>query len=80
MLPILAQCFGIPDDYPLILSLRLGDFELFIGCLEKLCPVFFALDHTHNTRWISVFVNELKLLNVKHSKLFEEWTIFWCWL
>ena len=43
-----------------------------LKCLEKLCPVFFALDHTHYARWISVFVNELKLLKVKVSKLFEE--------
>ena len=55
-----------------ILSLRTGDFRLFIGCLERFCPIFFAIDHTNYARWISVFVKELKLLKVKDITLFNE--------
>ena len=41
-------------------SLREVDFILFIACLDKLCSIFVALDHTHYARWVAVFVNDLE--------------------
>ena len=49
------------------------NFELFIATLEKLCPIVFALDHVHYSRWLPVFVHELKLLKVAEDPdLFEK--------
>ena len=36
-------------------SLREASFDLFITSLEQLCPLLFALDHIHYSRWIPVF-------------------------
>lgn len=33
---------------------REGNFELYVGALERFMPFFFALDHTHYSRWASV--------------------------
>lgn len=57
----------------LIISLREANFTLFISALDKLCPLFFSLDHVHYARWISVFVHDLiKMLKVKNEGLFEQ--------
>lgn len=55
-----------------IRSLRESNFKLFVGSLDKFCPMFFSLDHTHYARWVSVFVNDLMLLKNKDIVLFEE--------
>ena len=56
----------------LIKSIRVADFDLFTAVLEEACPLIFALDHTHYSRWVPVFVHELKLLKVSDPDLYEE--------
>ena len=34
-------------------SLREGDFDLYVQVLDELCPWFFAVDHTHDARWVA---------------------------
>ncbi len=53
-------------------SLRLGDFELFLACLEKIAPWMFALDHVHYARWLPFFISDLKVLRIKHPKVYQE--------
>ena len=55
----------------LVKSHRKVNFELFIATLEKLCPIVFALDHVHYSRWLPVFVHELKL-KVADPDMFEK--------
>lgn len=52
-------------------SLREANFDLFLSSLEKLCPLFFALDHVHYARWVPVFIHDLKLLKTKDPELFN---------
>ena len=35
-------------------SVRMGNFEMFISCLEQIAPLIFSLDHTHYARWLPV--------------------------
>ena len=53
-------------------SIQLHDFEMFLSCLEQIAPWMFAMDHVHYARWLSVFINDLKLLPVKHPDVFAE--------
>ena len=74
--PMFKYLLGILDHIMnvnlLVKSQREANFELFIATLEKLCPIMFALDHTHYSRWLPVFVHELKLLKITDPKLFEK--------
>ena len=45
--------------FMLIKSLRLGYFSLFCSCLRDILPWFFALDRTHYSRWMSVFLEDI---------------------
>ena len=53
----------------LIRSFRESNFTLFISTLEALTPLFFALDHIHYSRWVSVFIYDLKTLPEKFPQL-----------
>ena len=48
----------------LVRSIREASIDLFVASLKQLCPLLFALDHIHYSRWILVFILDLKLLNV----------------
>ena len=48
----------------LVRSIREASFDLFVASLKQLCPLLFALHHIHYSRWIPVFILDLKLLNV----------------
>ena len=54
-----------------IKSLRMGDFETFLECLKALIPWFFALDHTHYSRWLSIFVQDLSSLEANHKETYD---------
>ena len=56
----------------LVRSLRQSNLLLFISTLQHLAPVFFILDHTHYSRWISVFIQDLLCLPEKNPTLFPE--------
>lgn len=58
--------------FMLVRSLREGDFHMFVRSLEDIAPWMFALDHVHYARWLPVFINDLKLLPVKHPSIYEE--------
>ena len=40
-------------------SIRLGDFDLYISCLQKIMHLFFALDHQNYSRWLTVHINDI---------------------
>ena len=43
-------------------SLREGNFHLYLSSLSALAPCFFALDHTHYSRWLPVHVRDMVTL------------------
>ena len=45
---------------------------MFLVSLEQIVPWMFAFDHTHYARWMSIFINDLKLLPSRHSTIYEE--------
>ena len=50
-------------------SLREGTFRLYIDSLTKLLPWFFALDHTHYSRWLPIHVRDMASLKMKHPDI-----------
>ena len=56
----------------LVRSWREADIDLLTVSLEKIVPLFFALDHIHYARWLSVFLEDLKLLRVAMPSLYQE--------
>ena len=43
-------------------AIRERNFNLYISCLEKLAPLFFALDATNYSRWLPIHIRDLKSL------------------
>ena len=41
---------------------REKNFPLYIAVLEKLAPLFFALDHVNYARWVPVHIRDMKAL------------------
>lgn len=55
-----------------IRSLRLGDFSLYVECLQKLSPWFFVCDQTNYARWIPVHIRDMLLLKDLHPQIHQE--------
>lgn len=55
-----------------ILSVREGDFNLYIVTLVQLIPWLFLLDHTHYARWLPVHVRDLRELPKRHPDVYEK--------
>ena len=57
-------------------SIREGDFEMYIyiTCLENIAPWMFSLDHVPYSRWLPVFIQNLKDLHVKHYDVYKEFS------
>ena len=53
-------------------SLRISNYKMFLSCLEHVVPCMFAIDHIHFSRWLPVFINDLKLLPMKHASIYKE--------
>ena len=53
-------------------SIREGDFSLYVQCLRKLLKWFFALDHIHYARWLTVHVFDLISLPITYPDVHEE--------
>ena len=55
---------------------RTRQFQLFAETLEVLVPWFFALDHVNYSRWLPVFINDMKSLpeDVK-DELQKNWVV-----
>ena len=56
----------------LVRSFREANIDLFIVALELIIPLFFVLGHIHYARWLSVFLEDLKLLHSKMPALYKE--------
>jgi hypothetical protein len=52
-------------------SLRSGSHDLYVSSLLKLVPWFFALDHTHYARWISVHIRDMQALPHMHPSIHD---------
>ena len=55
-----------------IKSLRTFNVPMFIGCLEKIAPWMFAMDHTNYARWLPIFIHDLKSLQSDHPGVYKE--------
>ena len=53
-------------------AIRKGNFELYIESLTKIVPWFFALDHTHYSRWVPVHLRDMVSLKECHPSVYEE--------
>ena len=60
-----------------IRSHRERKFKLMVDTLEKLVPLFFALDHQNYARWVPIFIRDLHALPTVIQEAFEagHWTI-----
>ena len=56
----------------LVQSLRASNFQMFVNALDEMAPWMFALDHTHYARWLPIFMQDLKMLEIKHPDVFCE--------
>lgn len=55
-----------------VIFLREGNFQLYIEALTKIVPWFFALDHTHYSRWIPVHLRDMVSLKECHPDVYAE--------
>ena len=58
----------------LVRSFRESNLALMICSSDRLAGNFFALDHIPYARYISVFIQDLKVLSVENPELYEELT------
>ena len=52
-------------------SFREANFLLLLVSLKKLTVLFFALDRHHYSRWVPVFIQDLKMLKTSNTALFN---------
>ena len=50
-------------------SIREGAFGMFVDALQQMAPWAFALDHVHYARWMSIFIQSLLGLPIKHPDI-----------
>ena len=48
-----------------IRSIREGNFDMYVESLAEIVTWFFALDHTHYSRWLSVHIRDMMMLSEK---------------
>ena len=53
-------------------SIREGNFPLYITALRALTPWFFALDHTHYSRWVPVHIRDMTALHERLPDVAKE--------
>eukprot|EP00794_Sanderia_malayensis_P004251 gene4251-4816_t len=53
--------------FTFISSIRTGQFELFVACLQRIAHWMFTLDHVHYARWLPVFIEDLQNVS-EHQK------------
>ena len=53
-------------------SIRVADFEMFCDAVEQIIPWMFALDHVHYSRWLPVFLQDLRELPTRHPHVYKE--------
>ena len=52
-------------------SLREGSFDLYVQTIIKLMPWMFALDRTNYSRWLSVHIQDMLMLQDKHPTVYS---------
>ena len=62
-LQLLVMCF--------IRSIRSGDFNLYKTTISLLMPCFFAFNHTHYARWLSVHLCDMLQLQETNPEVFH---------
>ena len=46
----------------MVCSCRERHFDLYVDCLEAMVPLFFATNHQHYSRWLTVHIHDLRTL------------------
>ena len=49
-----------------------GNFDMYVESLAEIVTWFFALDHTHYSRWLSVHIHDMMLLSKKQPGVLAE--------
>ena len=74
--PMFDYCFNVLGSikivFLIIRSFREANIDLLVAFLELMAPLFFSLHQVHYSRWVSVFIQDLKLLPVKLPYLYDE--------
>ena len=52
-------------------SVRIGDFDFFLECLNAILPLFFALDHTQYSQWMPVFIQDFSTSERDHNETYK---------
>ena len=55
-------------------SIREGNFDISVESLAEIVAWFFALDHTHYSRWLSVHIRDMMMLSEKQPGVLAEFT------
>ena len=66
--------------FTFLLSIRTGNFQLYFYSLEKMIPWFFALDHFHYARSLSVHVSDMKMLEMTNPDVYQAFNEFGCFV
>lgn len=53
-------------------AIREADFQLYVEALSKIVPWFFALDHTHYSRWVPIHLRDMVSLKQLHPDVYAE--------
>ena len=53
-------------------AIREADFRLYIDALSKIVQWFFALDHTHYSRWVPIHLRDVVSLKQLHPDVYAE--------
>jgi len=53
-------------------SQREARFDMYKQTLSKILPWFFALDHVHYARWLSIHLHDLDILNIVSPTTYTE--------
>ena len=61
-------------------SFRSSNFQLYLDSMEKMIPWFFALDHFHYARWLSVHISDMTMLETTNSGVYEAFNEFGCFV
>ena len=56
----------------LVQSLRESNFPMFVSVLLEFVPWMFAPDHTHYSRRLSIFIQDMHMLETKHPDIHRE--------
>ena len=53
-------------------SIRTGDLDLYIYCLQRITALFFTFNHQNYSRWLTVYHGQLLKLKNSHPDIYEE--------